>query len=140
MLEVRKKKSGRRGHSSGPTFKFGLRRWHLYVLYLAAAGLLVAGGFAVLTSIPVDDTNKVMIGVGRGFVRDSIREELKTSFAADEETRVVALPENKFMITGWVDVLNEVGEVSRQNFSCVIFKNASDDWVGEKISVMPQEM
>ena len=113
----------------------------MYALYVTAAGLLIAGGLAVYNAIPRESTAKrEMTAVGQGFVRNAIREELKTNFSSHEETRVEALPDNKFLVAGWVDVISEEGETERQEFSCVIYKSEADNWVGEKISVIPQHL
>jgi hypothetical protein len=116
-------------------------KWPLYALYLAAAGLLAAGGVALFHARPAESTaNQELISVGQGFVRNAIREEWKTTFGGDEETRVEALPGHKFLVAGWVDIVSESGQSERQDFSCVIYKSDNDGWVGEKIAVIPQHL
>ena len=136
MVEARPKRKNRRQEPARPF----LRRWAIYFLFLAAAGLLAAGGLAVYTSKPAADHNHLLVTIGQGFVRDAIRNELRTSFSTDEETQVQALPNRRYRVSGWVDVVAEDGEHRRQTFSCVIYKNDSDDWAGENISVIPQEI
>ena len=38
----------------------------------------------------------------------------------------------------WVDVVTNEGVADRQNYSIVISRNEAGDWVGEKISILPQ--
>ena len=138
MLDVRPSK---RRDAPFWSLKGASWKWLLYALYLGAAGLLAAGGLAVYKASPRESTtNREMISAGQGFVRNAIREELKTSFAGDEETRVEVLPDHKFLIAGWVDIISATGETDRQDYSCVIYKTESDGWVGEKISVIPQHL
>ncbi len=137
MLQVKSKRNKRRA----PIFQSAGRRWPLYVLCLAAAGLLAAGGLVVYTSLPADNnSNQVIMSVGRGFVRDVVREDWKTRFSDNDETRVEPLPGHKFLVAGWVDVIGEEGLSERHTFSCVVYKNESDDWVGEKVAVIPQQL
>jgi hypothetical protein len=113
----------------------------LYALFLAAAGLLVAGGVVVYHSHPASvSSDKELISVGHGFVRGAIQEELKTTFSADEETRIERLPDSKFLVAGWVDIMADNGTTERRDFSCVIYKSDGDTWVGEKIAVIPQQL
>jgi hypothetical protein len=108
-------------------------------MYLAAAGLLIAGGVVIRNAKPTTGTfRNQMIQVSHTFVRASLDESLRAAFAGEEETVVEALPDHKFMISGWVDLITQQGTPDRQNFSCVIYKNTNDTWVGERITVIPQ--
>jgi hypothetical protein len=108
------------------------------LLYLSAVGLLAAGGMAVYKSRPIKgNSNRILISAGRGFVRDAIREDLSTAFSSDEETRVEALPDHKFLVAGWVDTISKDGVAARQSYSCVVYKDG-DVWAGEKVAVIPQ--
>jgi hypothetical protein len=79
-----------------------------------------------------------IIQVAHAFVRQNINPELQTAFAGDDETTVENLSNSKFMISGWVDLVSRQGRPNRQNFSLVVYKNASDRWIGESIAVTPQ--
>ena len=111
------------------------------MLCAAAAILLAAGGMAAFFSRPVGRGTGAneLVAVGQGFIRNTIRAELKTEFSSAEETHIESLPDKKFLVSGWVDVISGDGEVTRQSFSCVIFKNLSNQWEGEQISLIPQE-
>jgi hypothetical protein len=111
----------------------------LYALFLVAAGLLVAGGMAVYRARPVGGTQtEELVQIGQKLVREAVREDLQTHFSSTEETVVESLSENRFRVSGWVDLMTEDGQVDRDNFTLEIYKNESDDWVGEKIAVLPQ--
>jgi hypothetical protein len=79
-----------------------------------------------------------MIHVGQAFVRDSLTQGLRAAFADTQETVVDQLPDNKYMISGWVDLITEQGRQDRQTFSVVVYKNDLNNWVGEKVAVIPQ--
>ena len=134
MLEVRPKKNRRRERKSRGKFL-------IYLLCLTSIGLLAAGGLAlrraphVIASIPALPEE---IQVSQDMVRQSIREEFKSTFSPVEETVLEKLPEDKLRVSGWVDVTTKTGLADRQNYSIIIFRNGVGDWVGEKISVIPQ--
>ena len=117
-------------------------KWSLYLLYFVAAGLLLAGGLAVYRTRPAApvNANKELISVGQGFVRGEIREDYKINFSGEEETRVEHLPDNKYLISGWVDIISPAGVTDRQIFTCIIYKGPGNAWVGEKVAVIPQTM
>ena len=113
------------------------RKWPQYMLVLAVAGLLVAGGIEIRRLRPTRDSARhQLITVGRAAVREMIDVSLRSAFANDEETMVEPLPENKYRIAGWVDLITEGGRSARRTFSCVIYRNSSGTWVGENVSVM----
>ncbi|MCU1232060.1 MAG: hypothetical protein JWP63_27 [Candidatus Solibacter sp.] len=111
------------------------------MLFLAAVGLLLAGGVVLYkTRPPAGNTDKELVSVGQGFVRGAIRGELKTTFSGDEETHIERLPDRKFLVAGWVDIMAEDGSTERRTFSCVIYKTDSDLWAGENVAVLPQQL
>jgi hypothetical protein len=118
-----------------------VRKWMLYALILVAAGLLAGGGVAIYRSAPeAASANSELILVGQNFIRNTIKDELRTTFGDANETRVEVLGGDKFLVAGWVDVVMANGSVARHDFSCVIHKTSSEEWVGEQIAVIPQEL
>ena len=112
--------------------------WLRYVLLVFAVGLLVAAGFAFRRAQPVTlSPRQEMIQAAQIMVRRHVDAELQTTFAGDEETTVDPLADNKFMISGWVDLVTKAGRQDRQRFSLVLSKNFDDNWVGEQITVIP---
>jgi hypothetical protein len=100
---------------------------------------LIAGGVAFKYVRPFkDSTRRQLITAGQMFVRQALDGRLRSAFAGEEETVVETLPDNKFLISGWVDLITEQGKPNRQNFSCVVYRNGNGNWVGEHISVIPQ--
>ena len=113
-------------------------RWFLYALYVAVAGLLIAGGIVVKNSRPAKvDPRVVMIRAGQAIVQANLAEGLQTHFADDSETVVDTLPEGKFMISAWVDLITKAGRHDRKNYSVVVHKGEEDSWVGERVTVIP---
>jgi hypothetical protein len=136
VLEGRPKSRERRPVTDGPKS----RKWPLYCLVVAAVGLLIAGGVAMWRAKPTPQMTgrQQLITASRMIVREAVSEGLGLSFAGEDETIVEALPDHKFMVSGWVDMFTPEGYRKRQNFSCVVYKNSNDAWVGEHISVIPQ--
>jgi len=79
-----------------------------------------------------------LIHAAQALVRASLVEGLRASFSGEEEITVEPLPNKKFMISGWVDLVTQQGRPDRQNFSLVVYKDEFAGWVGEKISIIPQ--
>jgi hypothetical protein len=114
-------------------------KWPLYLMYLAAAGLLIAGGVAFRYSRPKQESPRLqLIHAGQALVRANLAEGLRGFFAGEEETVVESLPENKFLISGWVDLLTNEGRQDRQNYSLIIFKDDTGNWSTDRVSVIPQ--
>ena len=114
------------------------RTWPRYVLFVFAAGLLVAAGFAFRRAQPVTlSPRQEMIQAAQIMVRQHVDSELQTAFSGDEETSIETLPDNKFIVSGWVDLITKKGRPDRQRFSLVLYKNFNDTWVGEQIAVIP---
>ena len=113
-------------------------RWYLYALYVAVAGLLIAGGIVVKNARPAKaDPRVVMIRAGQAIVQANLTEGLQTQFADDSETVVETLPDAKFMISGWVDLITKEGRHDRKNYSVIVHKADEDSWAGERVTVIP---
>ena len=115
------------------------RKAGLYVLYFLSAGLLLTAGLVVYRARPTQDSLRTqVISAGQNVVRQEIDEELRTAFASFDETSVEQLPDDRYRVSGWVDLISEDGNQDRNNFTCVVYRNDNGDWVGEKIAVIPQ--
>ena len=136
MLDPKPKLRERRSHA---IFKRPSGKWPLYFLYLAAAGLLVAGGVtAIRHARPSKDSLRLtMIQAGQAMVRANLDEDLKASFGGESETVVEELPGRKFLISGWVHLITSQGQIDRRSYSVVVYKSEADNWVGERVSVIP---
>ena len=111
------------------------------MMVLFVIGLVAVGGMAFYRAqhaAGADPGGPLEIRVSHHLLRQSIREEFQTGFAPVEETTVERLPGDKVRVSGWVDLVTATGAADRQNYSIIIFRNEAGDWVGEKISVIPQ--
>jgi hypothetical protein len=107
-------------------------KWPLYLLYLMVCGLLVAGGFAFRGARPAKESPRMeMIHAAQAMVRGRLVEGLRASFSGEEEITVESLPDKKFMISGWVDLVTEQGRPDRQNYSLIVYKNETGDGQGK---------
>jgi len=133
MFESRPIRKGRRRHRPHGR----KRRWPILFLALLASGLLLAGGVSVYRDRPKHlSRHAELAGIGESFVRQEIPEEIHTAFSPEEETIVDSQSGNKYLVRGWVDLIQSEGAMERQVFSCVIHKNTWGDWVGEEITLM----
>jgi hypothetical protein len=136
VLEARPKSNKERRQR--PVLKFS-GKVPLYLMFLAAAGLLVAGGIAFRHSRPNQESQRTqLIRAGQALVRANLAEGLRSFFGGEEETVVESLPDNKFLISGWVDLLTNAGQQDRQNYSLIIFKDDTGNWSTDRVSVIPQ--
>jgi hypothetical protein len=108
-------------------------------LFLAAAGLLVAGGFAIrgshLAQVPV---RTQILRAGQSIVQSTLAEGIHAAFGGEEETVVEPMSDGKTMVSGWVDLINDAGQHDRQNYSVIVYKDSTNGWMGERITVIPQ--
>ena len=112
-------------------------------MYLAAAGLLLAGGVVIRNARPIHDSpHKQILNVSHAvvseFVYRSYGEGVQASFGGEDETVVEPQPGQKFRISGWVDLVSTEGQHERQTFSCLVYRDHNGSWVGEEITLTPQ--
>jgi hypothetical protein len=108
-------------------------------MYPVIVSLLVTALVAVYRAQPSPDLKRrELIAAGQAVVMREFDETIRTSFAGPEETSVEPLPDSKYRISGWVDLLTQNGGQDRRNYSCVVYKSPNGDWVGEHVAVIPQ--
>jgi hypothetical protein len=117
-----------------------LKQYQIYVLIAFGVCVLIAAGFVLARSSRVDanEWRKEIILAGQQAIRNAVKEEIRTSFAGTDETQFEVLPGDKYRLGGWVDLISDEGKIARQNFSCILYRNANDDWVAQDVSVIPQ--
>lgn len=75
--------------------------------------------------------------MAQNLVRSVIRPDLRTTFSGPAETEIET-QKDKFLVSGWVQVVADDGSASRHNYSCNVYRNPAGQWVGDHISVIPQ--
>jgi hypothetical protein len=117
----------------------GVRR-QMYLLVLLGFALIATAGIALVKSAPVSANGwkTDVIHTAQAAVRDVVRDDLRTSFGGPEETQLASEEGGKYLVSGWVDLIADGGQIERQIYSCVIYKNRAGDWAHEKVSVLPQ--
>ena len=113
--------------------------WFILILFLASL-LVIAGFFLARTAPPKESFSAMLLKTSRNAVILSLREELnlKTDFSDANETSIVEESTGKFLVRGWVDLITENGRMTRQNYSCVLHRNANGEWVANDIMVIPR--
>ena len=115
-----------------------MRTASLYSLGLIVAGLLLAGAVSMIRTRPAPVGPEVeVLRAAQAAMRRYLASDLKTSFSDLTETTIEALPDRKWRVAGWVDVIDRFGHVNRQSYYLRLYKNASGNWVGEDIFVSP---
>ena len=132
-------RKGRR-RSSGHRTVAG--KWLPYALLVLVAGLLLAGGLALYRATPFTPSRRgqEMVTASQQLVRASIPNGRKADFCPPEQAVVESFGDGKFRVSGWVDLTGPDGKAERQVFSVVVHRSASDQWLGEAVSLVPQVM
>jgi hypothetical protein len=111
----------------------------MYLMYLAAAGLLVAGGFAFRNSRPLQQSFRLeVIHAGQNLVKANLADGLRGMFGGDEETVMEPMDGNRFLVSGWIDVVTDAGAQDRQVYSVILYKDNSGNWTTDRVSIIPQ--
>jgi hypothetical protein len=108
---------------------------------LLALGLLGAAGFVLAGSsrLPsVDESRDEVRGACHQAVLNALQPGIQTAFSSDAETRIESLPDDKSLISGWVDLIAADGSARRNVFTCTIHKNQADEWALDDVSLIPQ--
>jgi hypothetical protein len=106
---------------------------------LIAVVLLAVVGFAfyLAASAPHSSDVHTVKTVAEQFVRQQIAETGTPHFSNDAETSVERLPEGKYLVTGWVEIVSPAGAMSHSSYNCIIYKNTAGDWVADQVNVLP---
>ena len=137
QLESRARSKNRRNSAQSP--REWTRRYQVYLLAAVSLCLIGAAGLALSRSAAATkDWRGDLAQAAQGAVRNAVRADLRTVFAGMDETRIASLPQDKYMVGGWVDLISEQGEIERQDYSCTIARNGNDDWTIENVTVLPQ--
>ena len=116
-----------------------LRQYQIYLLVALGLCMMVAAGFVLAHSTAaVEDWRTEVIGAAHQLVRNSVRGEIRTSFADADETQLEKLSGDKYTISGWVDLISEGGQIDRQHFSCTLHRDDGGEWIAENVAVTPQ--
>ena len=142
QLEAREaRKSRRRSRPHPGRFLLGkLKQYQIYVLIAFGACMLIAAGFVLARARPVDANvwrNEIILA-GQQAIRNAVNEEIRTSFASADEIQFEQLPGEKYKLGGWVDLISEQGQIARQHFSCILYRNINDNWIAQDVSIIPQ--
>jgi hypothetical protein len=117
-----------------------LGQHQIFVLVGLGLCMIVAAGFVLARSSPVDadDWRSEVVIAAQQAVRHSVRNEIRTSFAGKEETEIEELAESRYRLGGWVDLISDDGQIARQHFACIVFRDINGDWDFQDLSVTPQ--
>jgi hypothetical protein len=109
------------------------------VLVLITVVLLavVGAAFYLAASAPHSSDARLVKSIAEQFVRQQIAQTGTPHFSNDGETNVERLPEGKYLVTGWVEVVTPDGGMSHSSYNCTIYRNTAGDWVADQVNVLP---
>jgi hypothetical protein len=123
---------GRRSRSKLPVLA-------VYALGVIAVVGLVAGVAAFVRSRAAAVSHEVeMMRAGQEAVRGTLASNVRAAFSDLTETTVEALPDRKWRIAGWVDLIDPFGHATRNDFSLRLYRSTSGLWTPEDIFVTPR--
>jgi hypothetical protein len=108
------------------------------LILISSALLLVVGGafYNALSHKGGQDTHAIR-AVAEAFVRQQVSGAGAPHFSSAAETSVEKLPGEKYLITGWVEVVTPNGGMTHNSYNCTILMNSDGDWVAEQVNVLP---
>ena len=107
--------------------------------FAIAVIVLVAGAVRFVRLRPAAVKPEVeILRAGQAIIRQAVNSNLKANFSDLAETTVESLPERKWRLAGWVDLIDPYGHIVRQNFSLRIYRSSSGSWTGEDVFITPQ--
>jgi hypothetical protein len=108
------------------------------LILIASALVLVVGAafYNAITHKRADDTAGVR-AIAEAFIRQQIAGMGQPHFSSGVETDVQKIGENKYLVTGWVEVVTVEGDMSHNGYNCTILRNADGDWVAEQVNILP---
>ena len=140
-LEKKAGRTKRPKHRWWKQWRGKLRRYSIFLTLTLVLGVLVAGGLMVARSFPRKVSLPTrLVNASRAAVRLTLNEDLRlrTSFSDEAETHIETQPDGKYLVSGWVDLSNDLGAIMRQSYSCILSPNPEGDLIAENISVLPQ--
>lgn len=111
-------------------------RWLLTALSIAV--VIGLGTIFYLLAQPSGPRGGEPVAIAEQLVRNSLPGGVTIHFSDPVETSTEKLSDEKYRVTGWVDLVPKDGEATRQVYTCTMEKNANRQWVAEDISLMDQ--
>jgi hypothetical protein len=53
-------------------------------------------------------------------------------------TRLESKGDNRYLVTGWVEVTGQEGEKAMFDYSCIMLTVSGGQWVSEEVQVVPR--
>ena len=108
------------------------------LILISSVLLLVVGGafYNALSHKGGDDPHAIR-AVAEAFVRQQVSAGGTPHFSSAVETTVEKLPGEKYLVSGWVEVVTPDGGMSHNSYNCTILLNSDGDWVAEQVNVLP---
>lgn len=115
-------------------------RRKLAILVVVGACVLAAAGIRFMRSAARNRTgiHEALVTLSHQAVRGTVRGDLRTAFAGDEETSVEPLAGDRYQVSGWVDVISAEGAAQRHRYSCTIYHDPGGALAAEDVSVVPE--
>ena len=114
-----------------------------YIFYSTLGVLLLWVGYAAVEAIRHAGSfdTKGPQATAELFVREHMRYELmeqgQLHFHGAKETQVEKLEENRYRVTGTVDVIEASGQAREEHYFCTLKLTPGGEWAAEKVYVLP---
>ncbi len=102
--------------------------------------LVVGGGLTAAITLLLrtgDRDSREVVTAAQRVLRERFP-QAEIRFAPLEETHVESKGENRYLVTGWMEVTDEQGAKATLDFSCIMLAIPGGIWVSEKVDVMPR--
>ncbi|MDE3167152.1 MAG: hypothetical protein KGN36_15220 [Acidobacteriota bacterium] len=138
--EIRTGLRERRKHRVGKSAFAAIWRWRIAIFLLIGLSALGAGGYRYLRRRATrdGDLRDAMLTLTHQVVRGAVNPDLRASFSDAAETRIQPLSDNRYLVTGWVDLISAQGIAVRHRFSCTIYYDPGGVVAAQDVNVLPE--
>ncbi len=138
--EIRTGLRERRKHRIGKSTFAQIWRWRVAIFLLIGLSVLGAGGYRYLRhrATRESDLRDAMLTLTHQVVRGAVSPDLRASFSDAAETGIQPLSGNRYLVTGWVDLISAQGIAVRHRYTCTIYYDPGGAVAAQDVSVLPE--
>jgi hypothetical protein len=103
--------------------------------------LVVGGGLAAAVALlfrTTDRDPREVVTAAQRVLRDRFPQAAEIRFAPAEDTHLESKGDDRYLVTGWMEVTDEEGGKATFDFSCLMLTIPGGIWVSERVEVAPR--
>lgn len=103
--------------------------------------LAVGGGLVAAITLLLQTTDRdarEVVTATQKVLRDRFPQAAEVRFAPVGETRLESKGEDRYLVTGWLEVTDQEGAKAMFDFSCLMLTVPGGVWISEKVEIAPR--